>query len=151
MAGAADCHLILSARVHLGTGSDAPDFGPLLKDACRRAPVKIAVADSGFDSERNHRLARHDLKVRSIIPAQIGRPTVKPPTGYWRRHMRRRFARRADQRVYGQRAQVETINSMLKRNLGDALRSRSKPRRKAEMMFRTIVHNIMLMPNLNSG
>lgn len=151
LAGAASCHLILAARVHIGGGSDAPDFGPLLRDACRRAPVWTAVADRGYDSEDNHRLARHDLGVRSIIPTGIGRPTPKPPTGYWRRHMQRRFARHADARVYGQRAQAETINSMLKRNQGDALRSRLPRRRKAEMLFRTVVHNITLTAALEAG
>ncbi len=32
-----------------------------------------AVFDGGYDSEDNHRLARRDMGVRSIIPA--GRPT----------------------------------------------------------------------------
>lgn len=149
--GASACHLILSARVHLGSGSDAPDLGPLLRDACRRAPVKTSVADTGYDSEKNHRLAREELSVRSIIPAGIGRPTQKPPTGYWRRLMKQRFARKADRRVYGQRAQVETINSMLKRNLGDELRSRLKQRSKMEMLFRAIVHNLMLVAKLKGG
>lgn len=151
LAGAASCHRILSARVHLGSGSDAPDFAPLLKDACRRAPVKTAVADSGFDSEQNHCRARQDLGVRSIIPAQAGRPSDKPPAGHWRRHMRRRFARKADRNIYGQRAQAETINSMLKRNVGDALRSRLKSRRINEMLFRAVVHNITLTGALTAA
>lgn len=151
LAGAAACHLILSARVHLGSGSDAPDFVPLLRDARRHATITVAVADSGFDSEENHRRARQDMKVRSIIPAQAGRPSSKPPVGYWRRHMRQRFARCADHRHYGQRAQAETIHSMLKRNMGDALRSRLRIRRKNEMLFRTVVHNITLTATLESG
>jgi hypothetical protein len=151
LAGAASCHLILTARVPIGNGSDAPDFGPLLRDACRRAPVRTAVADRGYDSEDNHRLARRKLGVRSIIPTGIGRPTLNPPTGYWRRHMQRRFARQADQRSYGQRTQAETINSMLKRNQGDEMRSRLPRRRKAEMLFRTIVHNITLTAALEAG
>jgi len=151
LAGAAACHAVLSARVHIGSGSDAPDFSPLLRDACRRAPVRTVVADSGYDSEANHQFARRELRVRSIIPPHAGRPSDKPPTGYWRRHMRRRFDRRADQRLYSQRAQAETINSMLKRNLGDELRSRLKARRKAEMVLRTVVHNIMLAGNLDTN
>ena len=151
LAGAASCHLILAARVHIGGGSDAPDFGPLLRDACRRAPVRTAVADRGYDSEDNHRLARRELGVRSIIPIGIGRPTPKPPTGYWRRHMWRRFARHADRRAYGQRAQAETINSMLKRNQGDEMRSRLPRRRQAEMLLRTVVHNITLTAALETG
>jgi hypothetical protein len=151
LAGAAACHLILAARTHLGGRSDSPDWAPLLRDACRRARVPNAVADAGFDSEENHRLARSELGVRSIIPARIGRPSAKAPAGRWRRHMSRRLARGADRDLYHQRAQAETINSMLKRNLGDYLRSRLKQRRRMEMLLRTVVHNIMLIGRLEEG
>jgi hypothetical protein len=40
--------------------------------------------------------------------------------------------------------QAETGMSMLKRNLSDALRSRSAAARRGEMLFRVLVHNIML-------
>jgi len=149
LASAAACHLILSARVHIGSGSDAPDFLPLLRQAQARAPVKVAVADSGYDSEPNHRVARQELKVRSIIPPEAGRPSVKPPAGYWRRHLRRRFARKADRRHYRWRSQAETVNSMLKRNMGDELRSRRPTRRRHEMLLRSVVHNIMLAAGLD--
>lgn len=151
LAGAASCHLILAARARLGGGSDAPDWAPLLRDACRRAPARAAVGDAGFDSEPNHRFAREDLGVRSVIPPEVGRPTDKPPAGRWRRRMKARFARGADERLYGQRAQAETIHSMVKRNLGEYLRSRLGPRRKSEMLFRAVVHNIMLIGNQEAG
>jgi hypothetical protein len=139
------CHLILSAKVRIGNGSDAPDLGELLYDACRRAKVRAAVADAGYDSEANHCIARHDLGVRSIIAVGIGRPTHKPPSGRWRRHMKKRFARKADQKLYAQRSQSETAHSMMKRNLGSALRSRTPQRQKKEMMLRVLVHNITLL------
>jgi len=44
-----------------------------------------------------------------------------------------------------QRWQSETVNSMMKRNLGSALRSRTPERRKKEMMLRVLVHNISLL------
>lgn len=144
LAVAASCHLILATRVHTGNRSDNPDFEPLLYRAWKRAGVKTAVADSGYDSEKNHRLARLDLNVRSIIPAKIGRPSDSPPTGRYRRLMQQRFARKADKRVYGQRAQSETVNSMMKRNLGDALRSILRKRREQEMLLRVLTHNLML-------
>jgi hypothetical protein len=140
----AGCHLILSAKVRLGNGSDAPDFDDLLHHAWRRAKVAVVVADAGYDSEANHRIARQGMGVRSIIPAGIGRPTGKLPTGRWRRHMARRFKRKADQKNYAQRSQSETVHSMIKRNLGSALRSRTPERQKKEMMLRVLVHNIML-------
>jgi hypothetical protein len=151
LAAAAQCHLILAARPQIGSGSDAPDFEPLLKSACRRARVRTVVADSGYDSEKNHQTSREQYNVRSIIPPSIGRPSSNPPAGRWRRHMRQRFARNADGRHYGQRSQAETVNSMMKRNLGDHMRSRLLRRLKAEMLLRSVVHNIMLAAQLEEG
>jgi len=146
LAAAAASHHILAVRTTIGIGSDHPDFEPLLFDSWRRAKVKTAVADAGYDSEKNHRLARLDMGVRSVIPPKAGRPSKKAPVGYYRRLMKRRFKNKSDAKVYGQRAQSETINSMMKRNLGDSLRSIRPERRKQEMMFRAIVHNLMLDP-----
>ena len=139
------CHLILSARARIGNGSDAPDFDDLLYRAWKRAEVATVVADAGYDSEANHCIARQDMGVRSIIALGIGRPTHKLPAGRWRRHMKKRFARKADQKQYGQRSQSETTNSMIKRNQGSALRSRTAERQKKEMMLRVLVHNISLL------
>ena len=145
LAVASSCHLILAAKVRVGNGSDAPDFDDLLVHSWKRAAVKTVVADAGYDSEANHCIARQDLSVRSIIPPGIGRPTSKWPTGRWRRHMAKRFAKKADQKVYAQRSQSETVHSMIKRNQGSALRSRTPERRKQEMLLRVITHNIALM------
>jgi transposase len=85
--------------------------------------------------------------VRSVIPPNVGRPSDKPPAGRFRRLMRQRFDRKADRRTYGQRAQSETVNSMIKRNFGDALRSVLRKRREQEMLLRTLAHNVMLYAN----
>jgi hypothetical protein len=141
------CHVILSAKVRLGNRSDAPDFDDLLYHAWRRVngAVAVAVADAGYDSEANHRIARQDMGVRSIIPPGIGRPTSKPPSGRWRRHMARRFKRKADRKHYAQRSQSETAHSMIKRNQSSSLRSRTPQRQKKEMMLKVLVHNITLL------
>jgi hypothetical protein len=149
LACASACHLILAAKVRIGSGSDAPDFAPLLQQACNRAPIRVVVADSGYHSQPNHRTARYDCGVRSIIPPDAGRPGPKPPTGYWRRHMRRRFDRKADRGRSRHRAQAQTLNSMLNRNMGDELRSRLPQRRSREMLLRSVVHNIMLATALD--
>ena len=95
---ASSCHVILAAKVRTGNGSDAPDFDELLFRSWKRANVKAVVADAGYGSEANHCIARQDMGVRSIIPPGIGRPTVKLPAGRWRRHMAKRFKRKADQK-----------------------------------------------------
>jgi len=145
LAVATACHLILAAHATTGAGGDQPFFEPLLLEAYARATVKLAVADAGYDSEANHCIARQDLGIRSIIPPNTGRPSAKAPTTRHRRNMRHRFARKADKRHYGQRWQVETVNSMIKRNLGSALRAKTARRRSMELLLRVVTHNVMIL------
>lgn len=145
LAVATACHLILAAHATTGGGGDQPFFEPLLLEAYARATVKLAVADAGYDSEANHCIARQDLGIRSIIPPNTGRPSAKAPATRYRRNMRHRFARKADKRHYGQRWQVETVNSMIKRNLGSALRAKTARRRSMELLLRVVTHNIMIL------
>jgi len=140
-------HLILAAVASTGTGGDQPYFDALLYHAWRRTGgrVRCVVADAGYDSEDNHRIARLDMGVRSIIPPKSGRPTKKPPTEPMRRSMYHRFKRKADAAAYGQRWQSETANSMIKRNLGSAMRARTATGRRHELLLRVLTHNIMLL------
>ena len=85
------------------------------------------------------------MGVRSIIPPAIGRPSEKPPATRCRRLMQQRFGREADKATHGQRWQVETVNSMIKRNLGSALRATTARRRSRELLLRCIVHNLMVL------
>lgn len=143
-------HLVLAATASTGGGGDQPFFDGLLFHAWRRggpAVVRSAVADAGFDSEDNHRIARRDMGVRSVIPPRAGRPTANPPPPDQplRRRMHFRFERRADDALYGQRWQSETVNSMIKRNLGSAMRARTAVRRRHELLLRVLTHNVMLL------
>lgn len=141
-------HLILAAGASTGTGSDSPHFVPLMLDAVGRMPLEFVLGDAGFDSEDNHRLARQTLGIRSLIPATIGRPGANGPTGRYRRLMRRRFAGGPDKKHYGQRWQAETVNSMIKRNLGSACRARTATGRRKDMLLRAVTHNVMILANL---
>lgn len=145
LAVASASHVIVAARATTGSGGDQPFFEPLLVEAQRRVKFAAAVADAGFDSEANHRVARQDLGVRSIIPPNAGRPTSQPASTRYRRLMQQRFGRKADQKCYGQRWQVETVNSMLKRNLGSALRARTARGRSKELLLRVVTHNLMIL------
>ena len=145
LAVASACHLILAARATTGMGADHPHFQPLLSEACRRAHVHVVVADAGYDSEQNHLIARLKMGVRSMIPPNNGRPTDKPPTTRYRRLMHKQFKHKTHKSTYGQRWQVETVNSMIKRNLGSALRARTARRRSMELLLRCVTHNIMVL------
>lgn len=148
---ASACHLIVSAWAGAGAGSDSPHFERLLFDAWRRVPNRRfkAAFDAGFDGEHNHELARRDMGLASLIPATIGRPGKAggPPAGRWRRHMRRVLRTKRSRRAcgYTQRWQVETVNSMLKRNLGSALRGKTKASRVRDLRLKVLVHDLMIL------
>jgi hypothetical protein len=55
--------------------------------------------------------------------------------------MKQRF----DRKKYGQRWQTETVNSMIKRRLGSALRARSYWSQCREIILRAITHNVMIV------
>ena len=107
--------MILAAVPGRGPGSDLVQFGAALGQAVGRARIGTLLADADFDAEWVHRSVRSH-GIRTIIPPKRGRPTEKPPTGRWRRRMKQRFGQYKSK--YGQRWQVETVNSMIKRRLG---------------------------------
>jgi hypothetical protein len=145
-------HLALSLTSRLGMGSDAPEFLPVLRGAKQRNHrLHRVLADAGFDSHENHRVAREELKIRSLIKVGIGRPTHKPLSSKYRRRMQQELNGSQQAKPYGQRAQSETFNSMFKRNLADHLRSRTGARRRRELTLRVIVHNLMILRCSNGG
>ncbi len=104
------------------------------------------LGDAGYESERFHSLCRDALGIRSIIPTtERGRPRAdgqaRPVNGAYRRLMKRRFPKK----TYGQRWQIETVFSMLKRNLGAALRARHYYSQTREIRARILTHNIMIL------
>jgi len=152
IAVSAASHLVLSLWTGTGMGSDHPSFEPLLVGARSRVPDRrfAAALDAGFDSEANHELARHDLGIRTLIPAEVGRPTKAAdglPQGRWRRAMKRALATGDSRRRcgYTQRWQSETVNSMIKRNQGSALAGRTVHARKRDMALKVLTHNVMIL------
>lgn len=144
----ASSHLILAAKATIGLGADHAHFPLLLLNAAERMCLEFVLADAGYDAEDNHRLARDELKIRSLIPATCGRPGANGPGGHYRRLMWRRLKSGPDKQYYGQRWQAETANSMIKRNLGSACRACTSAGRKKDMLLRVITHNVMILANL---
>jgi hypothetical protein len=151
LGAAGACHVILALVTSTGVGSDCRHFTPVLYDAWRRVPnrrFKVA-GDSGFDSETNHRVARRDMNLVSLIPPDSGRPRKGggPPGGRWRRHMGRLLATKSSRKRsgYTQRWQSETVISMLKRNLGSALRGHTARSRNRDMALKAITHDLMVL------
>ena len=134
-------HFILAFDTRRGPKPDVAEFKKLLDDALTRVRLTTIVADAGYDSESNHCHARQDRQVRSVIPAKLGRPTKKPARGYHRRLMQVRF--NAD--AYRQRAQVETVMSMIKRRQGSHVRATTYHAQCRDLRLMALTHNLMIL------
>ena len=138
-----DCHthLVLGVVTGRGPGPDDPYYQPTLRQAIGRVRIDTLLADAGYDSEAAHVFAREQCDARTVIPATRGRPTKKRLRGYWRNYMRGHL----NHTKYGQRWQVETVNSMIKRTMGSALRARHYWSQSREINLRVLAHNIMIL------
>ena len=139
-------HLILGVFIDRGPQRDHAEDEETLLAALTHQWIKTLLADAGYESERFHDVCRRDLGIRSIIPTtQRGRPRKdgkpRPINGHYRRLMQRRFPKQ----LYGQRWQIETVFSMLKRNLGAALRARRYWSQGREIRLRVLTHNLMIL------
>jgi hypothetical protein len=134
-------HRLLAVVPGRGPGPDIKHFRPLLDQGLRLVPIDTAALDPGSDAEHAHEYARDLRGVRTLIPPLIGRRTTKPPAGYWQRQM----SRRLHLTRYSQRWQAETVNSMLKRLMGSALRERSYWSQCRETVLRAISLNLMIL------
>ena len=138
----ADCasYFALAGIPSYGPRPDVIHWKDAIREAEKRATIATLVADAGYDGEPSHRFAREEHGIRSIIPNRVGRPTTKLPTGKYRRIMATRFPKV----LYGQRWQIETINSIIKRRLDSFLRARSYWTQMREMMLRLFTYNVMV-------
>jgi len=76
--------------------------------------------------------------VESIIPARKNRSKGFKTRGKYRREMKSGY----DLERYRQRNKVETVNSVIKRKMGDCVRSRNVLNQNREILFMVMVYNI---------
>ncbi len=100
----------------------------------------------GSEELLQYQRLRNERNILSYIPPHLGRPPTKRASSELRRLMQRHFATDASrQRIhYGRRWQVETVFSMMKRNLDHAIAARSYHAQNREMLLLAITHNITI-------
>ena len=135
--------MIFSAITTRGPSVDVNQFRRTLNYAVETFTIKHILADAGYDSESNHRYARDECNIITTIPPKLVRPqlTPKPCKGKYRELMRTTF----DKKTYGQRWQVETVFSMIKRNFGNTINARSDGAQCSQMMLLVLTHNIAVL------
>jgi hypothetical protein len=141
-----DSHLILGAVIDRGPKPDPVEARQTLHEALKHQSFSCLLGDAGYESEDFHCICRDTLGIRSIIPTtDRGRPRadgkVSPVKGRYRKLMKQKFPKK----TYGQRWQIETVFSMLKRNMGAALRARNYHSQTREIRLRILTHNLAIL------
>ena len=134
-------HLILAVHPCRGPGRDITHFKGILKTLPKSLTIQQLLADAGYDSEHAHRYARERLNIKTTIPPLIGRRARGLPKTYYRRQMKTDF----DTKNYRQRWQVETVFSMIKRNLGHSVFGHEYWSQCRDIMLMVLTHNFMIV------
>jgi hypothetical protein len=130
---------VLAQQARQGPYNDYATLRPLVSAAHKVTPVRLVLADAEFDSERNHRHVRNVIGVDSVIPAKRRKAHWK--TNGVRAHMRHRFPRWR----YSQRAQVESVFSVVKRKLSSKTPGRSAETQRWQAILLGVAYNIYLL------
>ena len=148
-------HVCLSLACGSGPCPDDPKFEHLARELRGRVSgeeVRALAADCGFDGERHQRML-DGLGFLGLIPPERGRPRTRSDNGR-RGGFFRNFWKgcwKKVKRLYGQRWQVETFFSMLKRLLGSFLRATKRWSRHRELCLKVITLNLMITAHAASG
>jgi hypothetical protein len=131
-----DRQLLLAQQVRAGPVNDCGHLPTLLEQAAQTTSIGLVLADAEFDSERNHRFIRGQLRARSVIPAKKGHRS-------WRIHgIRAQMRRRFPQRVYGRRALIETVFAAVKRKLSARAPGRSLFMQRRQALVLGLAYNL---------
>jgi hypothetical protein len=137
-------HLCLSIVPGVGPSPDDPRFHQAAQEAHDRHGFKALAGDCGFDGEHHQQFLYERLGVLGIIPPIRGRPAHDPkhiPGGFYRAFWHKHWPKK----LYGQRWQVESFFSMLKRLLDSFLRARRRWSQHREMCLKAITLNLMIL------
>ncbi len=129
--------IVTSIKIRRGPANDNRDFRPVVRKAHLVKRIKIGIGDKGFDAEKNHELLRDELHAMSIIPARHEDVPVWRTRGRYRKEMKRGYSKK----TYHQRSKDETIFSVVKRTMGDEVRSVKTRAQNNEMRFKIIAYN----------
>jgi len=137
--------IVTSIKVRRGPANDNKDFEPVVRRAHALRPIKVGIGDKGFDAEKNHELLRDELHAMSIIPARYEDVPVWRTRGRYRKEMQRGYSKK----TYHQRSKDETIFSVIKRTMGDEVRSVKTRAQNNEMRFKIISYNAARMASID--
>lgn len=124
---------ILAAGSGRGPAADTPFLAPLRRKGRRyaRRGKPLLLADSGFDGKQ--------VRAGDLIPPQRRGGVLQRPDRVARLEL---VSQARLDGLYGQRWKCETVNSVIKRKLGDEIRARKYWHRHRDPILKGLVYNL---------
>ena len=144
---------VLAADTVGSRTADVKRFEPMLMKVVKgRFRMRYMTADKGYDAEYIHKMVKKYTDAEAVIPARTSKNGTRT-RGVNRNRMKRELTDGSYLKsIYNFRVIVETVNSMIKKVLGEVLRGRNEDARHAEAMFRCMAHNFRVGQKIsNSG
>lgn len=141
-----ESQLVVSYKIRRGPASDYWDFPAVARRAASAVPLGTIVADRGYDSEANHELVREVLKADSIIPPRNKDVPIWRTHGKYRKQMKQGY----DKDIYHQRSKDETVNSVVKRVMGESVRDRKVKTQNRAIGLRLFAYDCQRSARINS-
>jgi len=134
--------IITAAEVTHGNRGDSPQLPYLVKQTSANFNAKKYLADKAYSSRKNFQIIR-ELNALPFIPFKSNSTAKKRSCPIWHAMFHYFTDNQEDFKYhYGQRAQVESCFSRIKRNWGEFLKSKTFEAQQNEVLLKCLCHNI---------
>lgn len=129
--------LVTAVKIRKSNSADNNDFKKLVQTSARNKPIKIVVADKGYDDETNHEFCHEIIGAECIIPPRDKTKKKHKTHGYYRKKLRYGYSKKK----YHQRSKIESVFFVIKRVFGAILYSKKWHTQKIELLCKIIAYN----------
>jgi len=136
--------IVTAAKIRKDKANDTLDFIGLVKRSAKVKPVRIVVADKGYDSEKNLAFCNKKLGAECIIPPRIMTDKLYKMKGKYRKRLRRGY----NKKKYHQRSKIESVFFVMKRLFGATLYSKRWHTQKIEVLCKIVAYNAYRLAKL---
>ena len=139
--------IITAAEVTYGNGGDITQMPYLLQQTNKAFNMEKVLADKAYSGRKMFELIA-TLNALPIIPFKSNATGTTRGSPMWSAMFEFFTEKREDfEYFYGQRAQVESAFSRMKRNFGEFLKSKNHQAQKNEVLLKCLCHNLACVIN----
>jgi transposase len=133
-------HVVTACRVEEKDSADCPQFAPLAKETAESFTIREMSGDKAYLSNDNLNLI-DSLGGTAYVPFKVN--TTGEGTPVWEK-MYHLFSLHRQEFLdhYHKRSNSESVFSMIKRKLGDSVRSKTDRAMKNEALAKVVAHNV---------